>query len=344
MEDEHRQVFQTKSPKRYYFTKWSVRILVVLLVLITVIVSITILKGKNPSMPTMKSVGNSYKTKLDPSNPFTFQTKLNKKFKGFKEFLKKKISEDEESSLPVDTKRIRGAFYTPWSSLALTDLERYGHQLNTIYPEWFFINPKTLQLDSRIDKRALAIMKKHGLSIQPIFNNYVSVPGKEGGFSPELLHKILHNPAAQDRLIAVPDYSEYMSEEKALVANLKKVFLMVSGAALQKYMTDIEKQQHLLLNASEILNQIYMAESALLRAEKHFDTDSVQAAIARLNLYKAVEKINVAAKEGIVSFAEGDEQRMMLSGLRRFTKYTNTPNVVALTEKIAAHYIEKGTY
>jgi len=142
----------------------------------------------------------------------------------------------------------------------------------------------------------------------------------------------------------VPDYSEYMSEEKALVANLKKVFLMVSGAALQKYMTDIEKQQHLLLIASEILNQIYMAESALLRAEKHFDTDSVQAAIARLNLYKAVEKINVAAKEGIVSFAEGDEQRMMLSGLRRFTKYTNTPNVVALTEKIAAHYIEKGTY
>ena len=142
----------------------------------------------------------------------------------------------------------------------------------------------------------------------------------------------------------VPDYSEYMSEEKALIANLKKVFLMVSGAALQKYMTEIEKQQHLLLNASEILNQIYMAESAILRAEKHFDTDSVQAAMARLNLYKAVESIITAAKEGIVSFAEGDEQRMMLSGLRRFTKYTNTPNVVALTEKIAAHYIEKGSY
>ena len=141
-----------------------------------------------------------------------------------------------------------------------------------------------------------------------------------------------------------PDYSEFMSEEKALIANLKKVFLMVSGAALQKFMTEIEKQQHLLLNASEILNQIYMAESAVLRAEKHFDTDSVQAAMARLNLYKAVEAITAAAKEGIVSFAEGDEQRMMLSGLRRFTKYTNVPNVVALTEKVAAHYIDKGSY
>ncbi|MFN3021914.1 acyl-CoA dehydrogenase family protein [Chryseobacterium sp. TY3] len=142
----------------------------------------------------------------------------------------------------------------------------------------------------------------------------------------------------------VPDYSAYMSEEKAIIANLKKVFLMVSGAALQKYMMDIEKQQHLLLNASEILNQIYMAESAILRAEKHFAPESVEAAMAQLNLYKAIDKIITAAKEGIVSFAEGDEQRMMLSGLRRFTKYTNTPNVVALTEKIAAHYVEKGHY
>ena len=141
-----------------------------------------------------------------------------------------------------------------------------------------------------------------------------------------------------------PDFSEFMSEEKAIIANLKKVFLMVSGAALQKYMMDIEKQQHLLLNASEILNQIYMAESAILRAEKHFTADSVEAAMAQLNLYKGVEKVITAAKEGIVSFAEGDEQRMMLSGLRRFTKYTNNPNVVVLTEKIAAHYIDKGAY
>ena len=142
----------------------------------------------------------------------------------------------------------------------------------------------------------------------------------------------------------VPDYSELLSEEKAIIANLKKVFLMVSGAALQKYMMEMEKQQHLLLNASEILNQIYMAESAVLRAEKHFSADSVEVAMAQLNLYKAVEKIIVAAKEGIISFAEGDEQRMMLSGLRRFTKYTNQPNVIALTEKIAAHYVEKGHY
>ncbi len=142
-----------------------------------------------------------------------------------------------------------------------------------------------------------------------------------------------------------PDYSELFSEEKTIVENLKKVFMMVSGAALQKYMTEIEKQQELLLGASEILNQIYMAESAILRAEKHFaDADSVEVAMAKLNLYHAVEKITQAAKMGIVSFAEGDEQRMMLSGLRRFTKYTNVPNVISLTEKIAKHFIDKGSY
>lgn len=141
-----------------------------------------------------------------------------------------------------------------------------------------------------------------------------------------------------------PDYSEFMSEEKAIIANLKKVFLMVSGAALQKYMMEIEKQQHLLINASEILNQIYMAESAILRVEKNFGPDSIEAAMAQLNLYKAVEAVIAAAKEGIVSFAEGDEQRMMLSGLRRFTKYTNQPNVIALTEKIAKHFVEKNSY
>ena len=141
-----------------------------------------------------------------------------------------------------------------------------------------------------------------------------------------------------------PDYSEFMSEEKAIIANLKKVFLMVSGAALQKYMMEIEKQQHLLINASEILNQIYMAESAILRVEKNFGPDSIEAAMAQLNLYKAVEAVIAAAKEGIISFAEGDEQRMMLSGLRRFTKYTNQPNVIALTEKIAKHFVEKNSY
>ena len=138
----------------------------------------------------------------------------------------------------------------------------------------------------------------------------------------------------------VPDYSELLSEEKAMVAKLKKVFLMVAGSAIQKYGPDLEDHQQLLLAASDILIEIYVAESTILRTEKNAkrfgeDKYAIEIAMAQLNLYQATDKIVTKAKEGIISFAEGDEQKMMLMGLKRFTKYQNQPNVIALRTKIA---------
>ena len=100
---------------------------------------------------------------------------------------------------------------------------------------------------------------------------------------------------------------------------------------------------------SDILIEIYMAESTILRTEtlaKKECADKVQEQIAmeQLYLYHAVDIINQKGKEGIVSFAEGDEQRMMLMGLKRFTKYTNMPNVIGLREKIAAKLISENKY
>jgi hypothetical protein len=66
--------------------------------------------------------------------------------------------------------------------------------------------------------------------------------------------------------------------------------------------------------------------------------------MAKLRLYKAVDKINEKAKEGIISFAEGDEQKMMLMGLKRFTKYENYPNIVELRNSIADRIIEDNKY
>nr|WP_297785741.1 acyl-CoA dehydrogenase family protein [uncultured Allomuricauda sp.] len=137
-----------------------------------------------------------------------------------------------------------------------------------------------------------------------------------------------------------PDFSELLSEEKDLIARLKKVFLMVAGSAVQKFGPDLEKHQMLLMAASDILIQIYMAESAILRTEKNAkrfgeEAQAAQIAMSKLYLYRAVDIIQQKAKEGIVSFAEGDEQRMMLMGLKRFTKYTNQPNVVELRTQIA---------
>lgn len=137
-----------------------------------------------------------------------------------------------------------------------------------------------------------------------------------------------------------PDYAVLFSEEKALLRKLKKVFLMVAGSAVQKYGPELDKHQQLLMAASDILIEIYMAESAILRTDKNakrFGSESqeIQVAMAQLYLYHAVDTIQSKAKEAIISFAQGDEERMMLMGLKRFTKYSNLPNVVALRTKIA---------
>ncbi len=137
-----------------------------------------------------------------------------------------------------------------------------------------------------------------------------------------------------------PDFSELFAEEKDLVKRLKKVFLMVAGSAVQKYGAELENHQQLMLAASDILIEVYMAESTILRTEKNVNrfgeaVQATQIAMSKLYLYSATETVIQKGKEAIISFAEGDEQRMMLMGLKRFTKYTNNPNVVALRTQIA---------
>ncbi|MEZ7950993.1 MAG: acyl-CoA dehydrogenase family protein [Flavobacteriaceae bacterium] len=146
-----------------------------------------------------------------------------------------------------------------------------------------------------------------------------------------------------------PDYTVLFAEEKDMIAKLKKVFLMVAGSAIQKYGPNLEEHQQLLMAAANILNEVYMAESTLLRAEKNAkrfgeDAQEIQIAMAKLYLYNAVEIVIKNGKEGIISFAEGDEQRMMLMGLKRFTKYTNYPNVVSLRNKIAEKLNSENKY
>jgi len=137
-----------------------------------------------------------------------------------------------------------------------------------------------------------------------------------------------------------PDFSELFAEEKDLIARLKKVFLMIAGAGVQKYGTELEKHQQILMAVADIMIEIYMAESTILRTEKNAkrfgeEAQAVQIAMAKLYLYNAVDIIQSQGKEAIISFAEGDEQRMMLMGLKRFTKYTNMPNIAALRIQIA---------
>ncbi|MFV8364225.1 acyl-CoA dehydrogenase family protein [Flavobacterium sp. ZT3P35] len=169
-------------------------------------------------------------------------------------------------------------------------------------------------------------------------------------------HVDLLGPASkvQEELMGIPsfetpDYSELFAEEKEMIGKLKKAFLMVAGGAVQKYGPDLDAHQQLLMAASDILIEIYMAESTILRTEKMAKKEGEakvleQIAMAKLYLYKAVDIVTQKGKESVISFAEGDEQRMMLMGLRRFTKYTNMPNIVALREVITTKLVAENTY
>jgi len=147
----------------------------------------------------------------------------------------------------------------------------------------------------------------------------------------------------------IPDYSELFAEEKEMIGKLKKAFLMVAGGAVQKYGMDLDAHQQLLMAAADMLIEIYMAESTILRTEKMAknigeNKCKEQIAMAKLYLYKAVDIVTQKGKESIISFAEGDEQRMMLMGLRRFTKYTNMPNIVGLREMITNKLVAENGY
>ena len=133
----------------------------------------------------------------------------------------------------------------------------------------------------------------------------------------------------QQELMSIPDFGSEeegaFAKEKKYIANFKKCILMVAGAAVQKLMMTLNKEQEILMNIADMSIITYHAESALLRLEKLTTqrgeaATAVQADIVRTYIYDAADAINKAGKDALNSFAEGDELRMMQIGLKRFTK------------------------
>lgn len=158
--------------------------------------------------------------------------------------------------------------------------------------------------------------------------------------------------AVAGELMSIPDFGPEdetpFAAEKKIVANLKKAGLMIAGAAVQKLMMSLSKEQEILMNIADIIGYVYVAESVLLRAEKLQHTQPGEHAdyaadMAKVYLYGAIDKVNAAGKEALNSFAEGDELNMMLVGLRRFTK-AQPFNVKEARQRIAKKLIEENKY
>jgi alkylation response protein AidB-like acyl-CoA dehydrogenase len=165
----------------------------------------------------------------------------------------------------------------------------------------------------------------------------------------------LMNPAmaVQKELMAVPDFgssddSGIFAKEKKALTNLKKAGLMVAGAAVQKFMMKLSEEQEVLMNLADMLIEGYVAESTILRVEKLISVRGeancqIEKEMATVYLHHAIERAASAGKEAIYAFADGDELRLMLLGLKRFTKI-DPYNLKEARRRIANFVIEKGEY
>jgi alkylation response protein AidB-like acyl-CoA dehydrogenase len=158
--------------------------------------------------------------------------------------------------------------------------------------------------------------------------------------------------AVQKELMSIPDFGSDdeapFGKEKKLVANLKKAILMASGAAVQKLMMKIDTEQEVLMNISDMAIETFNAESVLLRVMKIVDQKGEAASqlyldIMRTYLYDAADKVNKSGKDAVNAFADGDEQRMILMGLKRFTK-AEPFNSKDARRRVADKMIAEGKY
>ncbi|MFM1746233.1 MAG: hypothetical protein RLZZ630_2170 [Bacteroidota bacterium] len=158
--------------------------------------------------------------------------------------------------------------------------------------------------------------------------------------------------AVQKELMAIPDFGngeqKPFGEEHKAIANMKKAILMVAGTAVQKYAMKLGKEQEILMRIADMAIDTFQAESVLLRAQKLHGNQGESAAtnavdMARIFLNDALDRLNINGKQAIYAMSEGDEQRMLLLGLKRFSK-GSAFNAIEARRRVAATLIQADKY
>jgi alkylation response protein AidB-like acyl-CoA dehydrogenase len=158
--------------------------------------------------------------------------------------------------------------------------------------------------------------------------------------------------AVANELMSIPEFGDkpegVLGNEVTYLKGFKKTVLMVAGSAVQKLMQTLGREQEVLMNIADMSIYTYLAESTLLRVQQMIELKGEEAceaqiAMAKLYFYDAADKMNKAAKDALNSFAEGDELKMMLMGLKRFTK-TEPFNPKTARQLIANRIIDANEY
>lgn len=155
-----------------------------------------------------------------------------------------------------------------------------------------------------------------------------------------------------NELMSIPDFSEpsedIFERYVGYIENFKKAVLMIAGSAAQKLMMQLAKEQEILMNIADMAIWTYVAESTVLRTQKRVQLKGMESSISQIAMMQTLvtdlaDNINKAGKDALNSFVEGDEQRMMMMGLRRFTK-TEPYNTKEGRRTVAAELITSGKY
>ena len=164
----------------------------------------------------------------------------------------------------------------------------------------------------------------------------------------------LMGPAMEvaSELTGIPEFgpppTDIFVRHHLYIKNFKKSILMVAGSAAQKLMMTLAKEQEVLMNIADMMNWAYTAESLVLRVQKLHkakgeDAASVQLDMMQTYVYSVADKINIAGKEALNGFAEGDELKMMMLGMKRFTK-VDPFNCKEARRRVADACIAKNEY
>lgn len=158
--------------------------------------------------------------------------------------------------------------------------------------------------------------------------------------------------AVQNELMGIPSFDDaptgFLEKEMEAIQKAKKAILMAAGAAAQKYMQKLDREQMILMEVADMLIETFVAESTLLRVQKMASMQgeeavSLQADMARTLVSDTLERINTHGRHAVMAFAEGDMLTMMLMGLKRFTKF-EAFNTTEARKRVAKAIIESNTY
>jgi len=221
------QVFQTSSSSRWSRFIWSSRLIALFVVLGVITILITLTRVYTPSLPNL---GAQEKEALLDSSSWLFnKSKIGKQYGGFRKFINEKVAykaggypigkrfrkkngiivqaDSSFYSFKKFSMGIRAGFYVNWSPASLVSLNQNIARLNMVLPEWFFLDPNTDTLWTKIDTAALSIMDKSGVKVLPLLTNNIG-----SVFRGDIVHRILNNPEKRDRLIN--DIIKYLNQYK----------------------------------------------------------------------------------------------------------------------------------